>query len=128
MKKAFISITKILLIICLSVCLILPVQSTYSYAEGLTPENYGEPGDTTGADYDTTFINNYATKLSSLLYGIAVIIAVICIMFVGVKYITSGVNGKADYKKDLIPMAIGVAVVTFLGAILSVIAKLGEDI
>lgn len=91
MKKAWISITNILLIICLSVCLFLPVKC--SYAEGLTPENYGKPG-STGADYDTNFINKYAGKLSGFMYVIAVIIAVVCVMFVGIKYITGGVTRK----------------------------------
>lgn len=94
MKKAFASICKLLLIICLSVCLILPVQATNSYAEDLNPSNYGEPGDT-GETYDEAFIQKYAGKLSTWLYTIAVAIAIVCIMIVGIMYITNGVTRKS---------------------------------
>ena len=126
MKNAILSITKIMLILSLSLCLFLPTH--FSYAEELTPDNYGTPGDITGADYDTAFIKKYGGNLSQFFFGIAVIVAVIATMAVGVKYITAGVTQKADFKKDLIPMATGVILIVFINTILGIIARLAVSI
>lgn len=126
MKNAILSITKIMLILSLSLCLFLPTH--FSYAEELTPDNYGTPGDTTGADYDTAFINKYGGKISSFCYGIAVIVTIISITGLGLKYITAGVTQKADYKKEIIPIVVGVVLVVFIFSIVGFIANMAATI
>jgi len=125
-KKSLVFVITMILAISLSFCFCLP--NRYSYADELTPENYGEPGDTTEADIDSSFVTDYAGRFSGFLYGLAILIAVVCVTYLGLKYIVGGAFEKADYKKDVIPMVIGIGIVVFLGTILKIIANAAASI
>lgn len=123
MRKKLISVISIILTICLSVCLFLPVRN--SYADELTPNDYintGPGASDPNIDVDSSFVKKYGGDISALLYGLAVIISIICIMYVGAMYITGGLTQKADYKKNLIPMVVGIIIIVFIGTILKAIA------
>lgn len=129
MKKNCIRIINILLAICLSFCLFLPAH--FSYADELTPNEYinsGPGASDANLDIDGGFVQKYGGNLSTLLYGLAIIIAIICIMYVGLLYITGGITQKADYKKNLIPMFIGIFIVAFIGTILRIIANAASTV
>jgi hypothetical protein len=49
-------------------------------------------------------------------------------MYVGLLYITGGITQKADYKKNLIPMFIGIFIVAFIGTILRIIANAASTV
>lgn len=93
-------------------------------ADGLLPENY-EPS--TGG-IDTPVVTNYASMFSNFLYVIAIMITIVAIMYVGLMYITGGITQKVEYKKTLIPMAVGVIIIVFLATILRVIIAAAEGI
>lgn len=123
MKKVCAFIVSIFLIVSVTFCIVLPGST--SYAVELDPGTY-EPGNN---GVDQNFINKYAGGFSSILYGLAVLIAVIAVMFVGIKYIAvGGTTEKADYKKNLIPMAFGIIFIALLGSILSIIANIADSI
>lgn len=120
MKKSKIFLLKIINIISLLVIFCTPIAK----AESLDPYTYS-PG-SGGLEQD--IVIEYAGSISNFLYAISVIVAVISFMILGIKYIVSGVNGKADYKKDLIPMVIGVGFIAFLATIIRIIVGLAESV
>lgn len=129
MKRNWISVLSIILTICLSVCLFLPVH--YSYADELTPNEYinsGPGSSDANLGIDESFVQRYGGNISSLLFGLAIIISIICIMYVGVVYITGGITQKADYKKNLVPMVVGIGIIVFIGTILRIISNVASSV
>lgn len=128
MKKKLISVISIILTICLSFCLYLPVHM--SYADELTPNEYinSGPGATTNADIDDSFVARFGGDIASYLFAIAIIVSIIAFSYVGLLYITGGITQKADYKKNLVPMIVGIGIVVFLGTILKIIANAAASI
>lgn len=57
----------------------------------------------------TTDVQTIAGRVIGLLQIIGAVIAVIIIVALGLKYITSSPEGKADYKASAIPLLIGAA-------------------
>lgn len=52
-----------------------------------------------------------AKKITNLIWVLSIVIAVIVLMIIGVKYIIGGVQEKAEYKKSLIPVVVGIVVI-----------------
>ena len=92
-------------------------SSGASITEDLKPEDYTPK---TG-EIDEVIVERYTSRFFNFLYTIAVIISIVMVMYVGLKYITGSVSERAEYKKNLIPMAIGVLLITFLVTIIKVI-------
>ena len=101
------------------------MTGSISYAEDLTPDTY-TPGST--GSIDKPFVIQYTGKVTGFFRQISIIIAVLTIMFVGVKYITGSLSQKADYKKDLIPIAIGILLICFLTAIISTVVEFATSL
>lgn len=115
---------KIILILNIIFCIFLTVGiPKLSYANELDPFSYEPKG-----DVDQNFINWYGGSLSNVLFTISVIVAVISLMIIGLKYIIGSVQEKADYKKNLIPVVVGIFIISFITAILSWIAQLAQRI
>lgn len=129
MKKNWISVLSIILTICLSICLFLPIQ--ISYADELTPNDYinsGPGSSDANLGIDGGFVKRYGGDISSYLFTVAIIISIIALSYVGVLYITGGITQKVDYKKNLIPMGVGVVIIVFLATILRIIASVAGNI
>ncbi len=129
MNKKWLSVITIILTVCLSFCLVLPVH--FSYADELTPNDLISGGMGQGdpsADIDQGFVNKYGGTISNYMYSVAIIIAVVAISYVGLMYITGGITQKVDYKKNLIPIGVGIGIVVFLATILRIIANAAGSI
>ncbi len=126
MKKVQFSIISILLAIFLILTFFLP--NSISYADELTPETYGQPGDTTGGQIDESFVKRFGGDISSIGFGIAIVVSIVAVTFVGLKYITGGITQRSEYKKELIPMLVGAGIIVFLSTILSIIARAAASI
>lgn len=115
---------KIVLIINIIFCIFLSVGiPRLTYADELDPYNYEPSG-----NIDDKFVNNYGAKAKDYLFYISVIVSVISIMLIGLKYIMGSVQEKAKYKESLIPVLVGVFIVSFITSILSWLAKFAETI
>lgn len=71
--------------------------------------------------------NSFITKASSVLgflQNIGMIIAVIALAIIGLKYIITSPEGKADYKKEMIPYIVGCFMLGGVSLILGIIAEL----
>lgn len=62
-----------------------------------------------------------AGKIISLIRNIAVIAGVILLSVLGIKYMLGSAEEKADYKKSLIPLVVGIVVVMAASQIISMI-------
>ncbi len=129
MKKNMVMILSIALMISLSFCLFLPIHM--SYADELTPNdliNSGMGAGDPNSDIDASFVQRYGGDIASYLFTIAIIVSIVAISYVGLLYITGGITQKVDYKKNLIPMAVGIGIVVFLGTILKIISSAAGSI
>ena len=60
---------------------------------------------------DSEALTTTAVKITNLIWVLSIVIAVIVLMIIGVKYIIGGVQEKAEYKKSLIPVVVGIVVI-----------------
>ena len=56
-------------------------------------------------------ITTTAKTITNLIWILSIVISVIVLMIIGVKYIIGGVQEKAEYKKSLIPVVVGIVVI-----------------
>lgn len=120
MKKLTNFLFKIISVISLLIIFCTPIAN----ADELNPYSYKPSSG--GIDQD--IVIKYASSFSNFLYAISVIVAIISFMVLGIKYITGGISGKADYKKNLIPMIVGIGIIAFLATIIRVTINLAESI
>lgn len=80
---------------------------------------------TMNAIYSTSEENkdviNIAQRVMGLIRNIAVIGGVLLLMILGVKYMVGSVEEKADYKKSLVPLIVGIIVVMAATQIMTMI-------
>lgn len=62
-------------------------------------------------DGDSTNMKNWAGKIMGIIRNVAVIASVIILMVIGVKFILGSTEEKAEYKKSLMPIVIGIVLV-----------------
>lgn len=74
--------------------------------------------------YET--ITNKAATIISAIRIIGVIVAVIALMLIGIKYMTSSLEERAEYKKSMIPYLIGVFIFFALSQILAIIIDVSK--
>ena len=66
-------------------------------------------------------LNATAGKIVALIRNIAVIAGVILLSVLGIKYMLGSAEEKADYKKSLIPLVVGIIVVMAASQIVTMI-------
>ena len=105
MKKTL----KIFMIALMAVMLLfVTVQPTVALADSVTDITNGIKADGTG---DSSEIKTTAKTITNLIWILSIVISVIVLMIIGVKYIIGGVQEKAEYKKSLIPVVVGIVVI-----------------
>ena len=106
MKKTL----KIFMIALMAVMLLfVTVQPTIVLADQVTDITAGIKGSADGTK--STDLTTTAKNITSFIWVLSVVISVIVLMIIGVKYIIGGVQEKAEYKKSLIPVVVGIIVV-----------------
>ena len=66
--------------------------------------------------------------LVSIIRVIGIIVTVVCLMLIGIKYMTGSIEEKADYKKSMIPYLIGVLVFFALSQLLAIIIEFANSL
>ncbi|MBO5348861.1 MAG: hypothetical protein J6A89_03465 [Clostridia bacterium] len=84
------------------------------------PANYGS--------LDSESIIKYTNHISSTLTVLAVVMGVIALMIIGLKFIMGSPNKKADYKKHLMPIVVGIAIVVTVTTIVTILIGIGNEI
>ena len=110
MKKT----VKILAIVLLSIMMLFVTVQPVSYArdaskivDNATQEPSGDK------QADTSGLNNVAQNVINIIWIISIIVAIVVVMVIGIQFIIGGTQQKAEYKKALMPVAVGVGLVVF---------------
>lgn len=117
MKK--LKILFIIIVLLSSFSLALP---TLSYAEGLDPNTF----ELDDQGIDDGAVAKYTGPIFNVLYGLSIIITVITLMIIGLKFVVGSAQEKAEYKQHLMPVLVGVFLVSFLITILTTLAKFAD--
>lgn len=93
----------------------------------VNPDDY-EPSDLT--EGDTTVITTKASKITSTIGVIGIIVSVVTLILIGIKFMTGSIEEKAEYKKSMIPYLIGVFIFLTITQLLNIVVKIieGTDI
>lgn len=120
MKKTL----KVIFIIAVMLFGLLGVSQNISFAEkadvGGTLDNVNNA---TGGD-----IGDAATiggNIVNWIWGISIVVAVVVVMITGLKFIVGSTQEKAEYKKSLIPLVVGVLILVFATTIVKVLFGMG---
>lgn len=104
-SKKVLKIVAVMLLIMLAFTIVQPVFA--ATGSMVTPKNledkisYGDSAD----------LQTKAGKIMGLIRNVAVIVGVIMLMVIGVKFMLGSAEEKAEYKKSLMPLVIGIVVV-----------------
>ena len=114
---------KILSVLMLAIMLVSVATPVFAATQGtmVTPDkitvDYGN-------DTDTKDLREMAGKVVGLIRNIAVIAGVILLSVIGVKFMMGSAEEKAEYKKSLVPLVVGIIVVMAATQIVSMIFNL----
>ncbi len=115
MKK--IKIANVLLIV-LIFFVLSSINVVCAAQKNINPDSFN-PSKATIASDEKEIITEKTGKIIGLLRNISIVVFVLALMVIGVKYIIGSVEQKARYKETLIPLIIGVAMVTMAVTIVS---------
>lgn len=120
MKKTL----KVIFIIAVMLFGLLGVSQNISFAEkadvGGTLDNVNSA--TGGNIGDAATIGG---NIVNWIWGISIVVAVVVVMITGLKFIVGSTQEKAEYKKSLIPLVVGVLILVFATTIVKVLFGMG---
>lgn len=122
MKKAI----KFMVLIISILCIFSLITPKYAFAEIDTSSFNPYEIDKNGVDQNT--VTKYTNNVYSILYIVAIVVSVIALMILGLKYIIGSATEKAEYKKTLVPVIVGICVIVFITTILGIFASFGKSI
>lgn len=119
MKKTF----KIILVTLISLMFIFGMTQTISFAKE-------DVGAITGAVESSTSstpgeVTDIGGTIVNWIWGISIVVAVIVLMITGLKFIIGSTQEKAEYKKSLIPLVVGVIILVFATTIVKILFSMG---
>lgn len=94
------------------------VGSSSTGAGAINPDDY-KPNDLTALDYQKPFA--FAKTILTAITITGVVICVITVMFLGMKYMVGSVEEKAEYKKTMLPIVVGMILLVCTSTIVSII-------
>lgn len=71
-------------------------------------------------------INNVSATVINWIWAISIIVSIIVLMVIGIQYIIGGTQAKADYKKSLIPVVVGIVLIVFATTIVKFLFGMGS--
>lgn len=122
MKK----IAKIILII-LSLTLIFTFI-TSNLSQAVIDTHSFDPWQVQPEGIDGETVTHYTNKFASILTVAGIVVAVICLMVLGLKFIIGSATEKAEYKKTLVPVVIGIAMIALITSIVSGLYSVGNSL
>ena len=112
LKKIVVVTLMFILMICIN-CNKVKAESIMDKIFG-DGENFVSLGNPDSSDWSNEQVKNTSDTIYNILFGIAMVLAIIVGMILGIKFITSSVEGKAEIKQSLTSYI--VAVVIMFGA------------
>ena len=84
------------------------------------------PGSLTPTYKDTGTLTTKAGQIMGLIRNISVIVGVIMLMAIGVKFMLGSAEEKADYKKSLLPLTIGIVIVMMATTLVTLVYNFAQ--
>lgn len=116
-SKKVLKIVAVILLVMLAFTVIQPV-----FADTIDPKTI--TGDVKSVE--VSGIQGIANKVATIIRNVAIVVGVIMLMIIGVKYMLGSAEEKADYKKSLMPLVIGILIVMFASTIVSFILSVAK--
>ena len=116
------SIFFIITLLISSIFIVLPAKTSYADVDIGIAGTY-DPGED---QIDNETAKKYAGPIYNFLYALSIIVTVICLTIIGLKFIIGSAQEKAEYKQHLVPVAVGVFMVSFIMSIIGTFAKIAE--
>ena len=107
-------VLKILAVVLLIMLAFTIVQPVFAAGGEITPN-----GLSASYSSDDGGLSNKAGKIMGLIRNIAVVVGVIMLMVIGVKFMLGSAEEKAEYKKSLMPLVIGIVIVMMATTLVS---------
>ena len=112
-------IKKIAIIAIIAILVILTITSFTGIVNAtIQPDDY-KPSDLDQTDYYKPF--KMAGVILNAITITGVVVAVITVMFLGIKYMVGSVEEKAEYKKTMMPILVGMILLFCTSTIVSII-------
>ena len=118
MRKAL----KVLSVFVLSVALMFTFVQPVSFAKQDVDSVISQ---TEGGNEMSGELGQVAGTVINWLWGISIIIAIIVVMYIGIKFIIGSTQEKAEYKKSLMPLVVGVILVVFATTLVKFLFSMG---
>lgn len=107
--------------------IVLLISTSFVYADIVDPEAY-RPG--APSEEEVKPIMNWGNEISGIVLIVGNIVSVGALIVIGIRYMISSVEEKAEYKERLIPYVIGASILfvitNILGYISEFASKIGE--
>ena len=81
-----------------------------------------------GGSADTSGIKGFGANVVDIITTIAIIVAVVVLLVLGIKYMMGSAAEKAEYKKTMIPYLIGAVLIFGAAAIAKAVIAMSETI
>lgn len=101
---------------------------TLNYSNAYVDVNNFDPYAIQPNGIDSGTVTTYTNRLASVLTIVGIVIAVICLMIVGLKFIIGSATEKAEYKKNLVPIVIGIAMIALITSIVAGLYSVGNTL
>lgn len=119
MKKTL----KILSIILISISLFMAFGQPISLAKK-DPGEIINSAESSGNEMGTG-LDSVTGTIINWLWGISIVVAIVVVMVIGIKFIIGSTQEKAEYKKSLIPLVVGVVLVVFATTLVKFLFSMG---
>ena len=110
---------KILSIILMAIMLVTVVTPVFAFDVGTIVDEIEQNAESNANN--NSELNTMAGKIVALIRNIAVIAGVILLSVIGIKFMMGSAEEKAEYKKSLLPLVIGIVVVMAASQIVTMI-------
>ena len=104
-------------IICMLIVAIL-ISFTCNVNATINPDNF-KPGNLTASDYNKPF--QFAGTILNAIWVVGIVIAVVAVIVLGLKYMMGSLEERAEYKKNMLPIIIGIVILVSSTTIVSMI-------
>ena len=105
----------------LIIAMILCVANTcFAVSTKINPDDYG-PTKNPIKQSDLDAAVNKAKPIVNAITGVGIIVSIIAMMALGIKYMIGSVEQRAEYKKTMMPMIIGIILIFSVCSILQLV-------
>lgn len=119
MKKRIIIYTAIFILLILFVFTNFSIAATFSTGKIRSDNDLGNAG---------TQITNIGSTILTVVSNVGIVLSVVMLAIIGVKYMISSADERAEYKKNIMPYLIGAFLVFSASTVAKIVKTIGEKL